>query len=741
MTDACSPNSPLEDLQDARDEELKTKEPPRTVEWDHDTGRGVIQTGRVGADFNPNDNDAVLRHHGLDPAKWRIVGHVGFTEWDVPFRTDTGLRQFHKAQSHRFQIEQRGWAVDLPALYAEFDKTKVTAPRKPKTGQSSVVVCWADIQTGKVDHLGGVQELVERLEEKRQALDRYLHQAPCDSIVIADCGDIIEGFGNFPAQHRTNGLSLMDQVDMATTEFWRTIRLCSSYAPVDVLSIPSNHCVDADTEILTPKGWIRAEDFDGTGEVAAYNPESDSMEWQPVLHWTSKPHTGRMLHVNSRTVDHMVTADHDLYGRGKGTSRKKPMAKVRAQDAFSRSGWEFLQTAGSWEGKADFPAPQGFGVLSSDPLLAARFYGWYVSEGSTYIRDARNYAVVISQSKAVHPDNYDEIARVWREVGRSASLGPKTLTVGSKYLALFLREHFGCTSGEKRLPSWLKEAPPDVLAEFMRAYLLGDGYNRSTWSTVASKSKQLMDDLQEVCLKLGWRMVYDQNIKNFPFRRTEYVGQAYVGYINKRRRGAVIEWAHPGRRENGTWVEYDGIVYCPTVSSGLWFSRRNGKVVVTGNCAWRKEGKNLAGKTTDDWGLHINKNLEWHNQEIGLPVNFHRPADWDETLQFDVRGTRLGLAHGHQVNNPDQIKNWWAKMTHAGVLDCNLLVTGHFHFASLRPVGKDPATRRSRWHIQAPTLDNGSSWVRNKYGEDGDPALCVFQVTDDGFDVQSFALL
>ncbi|MEF9469872.1 hypothetical protein M5F49_21480, partial [Mycobacteroides abscessus] len=34
-----------------------------------------------------------------------------------------------------------------------------------------------------------------------------------------------------------------------------------------------------------------------------------------------------------------------------------------------------------------------------------------------------------------------------------------------------------------------------------------------------------------------------------------------------------------------------------------------------------------------------------------------------------------------------------------------------------------------------------SAWVMNKMGEDGDPALTVFQINNDGFDVQSFALL
>ena len=50
-------------------------------------------------------------------------------------------------------------------------------------------------------------------------------------------------------------------------------------------------------------------------------------------------------------------------------------------------------------------------------------------------------------------------------------------------------------------------------------------------------------------------------------------------------------------------------------------------------------------------------------------------------------------------------------------------------------------TGKSSYHIQASTLDNGSAWVRNTMGEDGDPALTVFAINDDGFDLTSFALL
>lgn len=367
---------------------------PRT---EYNGEEGFIQTGPMVSE--PDDYNKILQEFGYDPTKVQIFGHPKISKWQQRARIrGTNTYETTWLTAYKFTIMARGFSVDLPALYNEVRKAKGIKP-KPATGEATVVVCWADIQTGKVDHLGGLEELLLRLEDKRTSLNEYLKSHKFDSIIVADVGDIIEGFSNYEGQFRNNALSLMDQVDVAATELWKTVQLCAKYSHVDMLSIPSNHC------------------------------------------------------------------------------------------------------------------------------------------------------------------------------------------------------------------------------------------------------------------------------------------------------------------------------------------------------AWRKGGKSLAGKPTDDWGLHINKRLERHAEEIKLDASFHRPEGFDEVLQFDTRGTTIALAHGHQVNNPDQIKNWWAKMTHSGVLSADILITGHFHFPSLRPSGRDNKTGRSRWHIQCPTLDNGSAWWKFKQGEDGDPALAVFLINNDGFDISSFSLL
>lgn len=368
---------------------------------DWNGNEGSITTGALPDGFDPHDFGEVLTRLGYAPGEIRME-LVSASRWEqrTAVRGDDGRKTGEMVSSwlnaYKYRAQRDVLCVNLPALYAEARRSKPSRSEPKPTGRTAVV-CWADIQVGKTDHLGGLTELLDRLEEKREKLKVWLKAARVDHVVVADVGDIVEGFENVGSQTRTNCLSLMDQVDVAATEFWKTIKLSEKFGPVDVLSIPSNHC------------------------------------------------------------------------------------------------------------------------------------------------------------------------------------------------------------------------------------------------------------------------------------------------------------------------------------------------------QWRK-GKGLVGKPTDDWGLHISKQLEKLNGEAGLRVDFTRPTDeWAEIINFDVRGTKLGLAHGHQANNPDAIKKWWATMTHHG-LDCEVLLTGHFHFPSFRPSGRTP-DGRSKYHIQASTLDNGSAWVRNKMGEDGDPALTVFAIDDEGYDVCSYELL
>ena len=147
--------------------------------------------------------------------------------------------------------------------------------------------------------------------------------------------------------------------------------------------------------------------------------------------------------------------------------------------------------------------------------------------------------------------------------------------------------------------------------------------------------------------------------------------------------------------------------------------------VGSNHCQWRK-GKDRLGNPLDDWGIHIQRQLARLAKETNQPIKFFEPQPYDESLAIPVYDEILGLVHGHQANRPEQIPNWWRGQSHGdqAVADATILNSGHFHHLRVMETGRKAG--HSRWWIQMPTLDNGSDWYRQRYGDDSDPGLVVY---------------
>lgn len=171
------------------------------------------------------------------------------------------------------------------------------------------------------------------------------------------------------------------------------------------------------------------------------------------------------------------------------------------------------------------------------------------------------------------------------------------------------------------------------------------------------------------------------------------------------------------------------------------WSKYAGRVVVTGvpsnHARWRR-GKGALGRPGDDFGLETLTAVADALQLAGdayAHVSFVIPDVWEESLTLDVNGLAVGVVHGHQVRNPDAFPKWWAGQQHGAqpLAQADLVITGHFHHLRVQPTGRSVHSGRSKWWLQAPTLDNGSSWWRHVSGDDSDPGLMTFLVTPSGW--------
>lgn len=166
-------------------------------------------------------------------------------------------------------------------------------------------------------------------------------------------------------------------------------------------------------------------------------------------------------------------------------------------------------------------------------------------------------------------------------------------------------------------------------------------------------------------------------------------------------------------------------------------------VAVTSNhTSWRR-GKQSLGRPGDDLGLFVHKQVQKVADAARIDAHWTFPGMYEESVVLDVLGTRVGVVHGNQFQ-PGQAITWWSKQQHGGgpTATADLLLTGHYHNLTIVPSGRNPNTGRSKWWLQCPTTDSGSSWFANAAGgTDSDPGILVFDITEDGFDLSSLTVL
>lgn len=211
------------------------------VEFDGATGEATTQGMEQQPDFAE-----FLRERGYDPEEYEVIGNsVRTSQWQVASPWPAEPRWL---TSYRFHFRKRTDAgLDLPLLFAEA-KRNIKKPIRlvnAENNRKALVVALADFQIGKVDHRGGTKETFARILETYDRIEAQFKAGKYEQIILADVGDIVENFSNAASEQQqySNDLSLMDQVDAATTLIWDIVKRASRYTgQVTYASVASNHC-------------------------------------------------------------------------------------------------------------------------------------------------------------------------------------------------------------------------------------------------------------------------------------------------------------------------------------------------------------------------------------------------------------------------------------------------------------------------------------------------------------------
>lgn len=484
-------------------------------------------------------------------------------------------------------------------------------------------------------------------------------------------------------------------------------------------------CYDASTEVLSEVGWVRFEDLAPGVAVLGVDPETLHARWETPTAHVAYPYDGEMIHYRSAVADLMVTPDHRMVYCDTNDWRPAEGPGVwRVKAANLLPSHFYLAQAVVWGGT---DRPILFGGYYWDPDVFAEFMGWYLSEGcasakscsARIVQKERDKADVIRELLARTPCADRVIESGY------GNIGMRVWAIYGKELATALAE-FG-NSRQKHAPRVLLDLSSEHLERFILSYACGDGGvagRNGNGIRISSRSKIMIDQLQECCAKIGWAATW--HVEEVPERffndHTMPGGLMYHVYIRRTKMyGKPRKWYAKIRSCNVEKEHYSGMVYCVSVPSTAILVRRNGRVAVSGNCVPMEYDPNRHCVTSIGW--EDPRGLD----DDGYPLSYEQREAQRGTLAWPERFSPQALKDLYAVKGPFAIAGQYQQAPvprGGGIFQRDWIEP----WPGWNPDGTFRADQVVRGRIQPPALEYVCGWVDTAFTDKQENDFCAMVV-------------
>lgn len=389
-------------------------------------------------------------------------------------------------------------------------------------------------------------------------------------------------------------------------------------------------CVRGDSDILTKSGWKNIKELLEDEEILTLNPDNDNIEIKKITKFIKKPFNGNLIRLYNNNIDLCVTSNHKFWIKDRQGNGKFITANDIIENRINDQDKCYIPKKGKWISKGD----DNFiikGIKENDlpkryeknrkltsqidlkiPMdVMMMFMGIYLSEGhisgvrknvkSKYVLadgtesycygDKNPKKIVITQKKIENivliEEMLSQFPLEWKKNVRKN--GTVDFSVNDLRLHTYLSK-FG-KSINKYVPEEIKNQSKENLELFFNWFLMGDGRIRGKKNKsyeVFSISKKLMDDLQEIGLKIG----YSGNIRIEDRKFDRYITENGVKRLISKENSHDMYFYHRSTT-NGVMISlkslkfeiipHNDFVYCVEVPNHIFYIRRNGKSIWTGN--------------------------------------------------------------------------------------------------------------------------------------------------------------
>lgn len=386
-------------------------------------------------------------------------------------------------------------------------------------------------------------------------------------------------------------IKCLDALSKQTVNFH--LDIIKGYSPLSLaFQQMIDRCYDKETEILTNHGWKYFKDLKGDELVANLDSKTNNVIYSPIKKLIKYQFNGELHHYKTKTVDLMITPNHNLWGELVTLDYRKSygMQFIESQKLNNNS---FIKVPRIFKNKS---------IINNSTIKIeniskkqnknkdyiynfldwAELLGWFLSEG--YLIKTKN--------------NYKGFGIVQKKYKKEIELLLKRLNI--HYYIVYnkivpdcvtyriynesIAHHFLKYCGEtstKHIPQYIKNSTPIIINSFLKSYILGDGSIHSKISYIYTSSQLLANDLSEVALKSEkyWASISYIKPKKCTIRNKTYQSKGY--YCINLTNHTKYSLLNTKRKK---LVNYNDFVYCVETNTGIILTKRNGKILWCGNC-------------------------------------------------------------------------------------------------------------------------------------------------------------
>jgi superfamily II DNA or RNA helicase len=358
------------------------------------------------------------------------------------------------------------------------------------------------------------------------------------------------------------------------------------------------YCLDPETEILTSEGWKTHRDLDSIDSVLSFNKNTNEIENTPITGRIKREmYKGEsMYQINGPHLNFKVSDKHNMVVMGNSETCKNWQLQ-KAENVAQRSSLFKVPVAGFGKFK---------GVDLSDSEL--KLIGWHLTDGTI---NKRTNALSISQS-ANKKYHLEQIRETIEGCGLKYGVNvykrknvPKTHHDSVRY-SISKGKPRGRDKhlrGWAHLEKWFDKTIPGCFDDMTReqflimleAVNLGDGLNdhssldyvKRTLTITCGDNKIMADRLQAMCIVRGLRC----NLKAVKYEgRSEW----YILHIRDKQTATIAGVSVKDGKISGkkkyqrSRIEQSEnkppFVWCVSNKNETLITRREGKVIILGNC-------------------------------------------------------------------------------------------------------------------------------------------------------------